>query len=217
MTDWDNPPKYESAESVSANGENAPNGIDKPACSSGRRGFLRGLVAASPAILTIAGRPVWANQCTHSGNLSGNASAADGEPCAGEGCSPGFWVTHTDLWHAEFGTHLLFFDVFGVDAYPGLTLLDVISKSDFGLGGFASRCGVSAKGEQNTKNLLQSLGFQTVAALQNAANAVRYELAVADVQRTFVMAYQSCSLDRIEETKDALDRLNNRYCPLPWG
>ena len=185
--------------------------------ASGRRGFLRGVVTATPAILTVAGRPAWANRCTHSGNLSGNLSGANDEPCAGEGCSPGFWVTHSNLWHAEFGPTRLFLDVFGVDAYPGLTLFDVIARTDFGLGGFAARCGVSGNKEKNTKNLLLSLGFHTVAALENAANAVRYELTVADVQRTFLTAYQSCSLDKIEETKDALDRLNNRYCPLPWG
>lgn len=217
MADWEDPARSEPPESDSGLRESDLDGFEKPDCSGGRRGFLRGLVAASPAILTVAGRPAWANRCTHSGNMSGNISAAEEEPCAGEGCSPGFWVTHSDLWHAEFGPNLLFLDVFGLDAYPGLTLFDVISQSDFGLGSFAARCGVSGKKEQNTKNLLQALGFQTVAALQNSANAVRYELTVADVQRTFLTAYQSCSLDRIEETKDSLDQLNNRYCPLPWG
>ncbi|HKJ71543.1 MAG TPA: hypothetical protein VKA55_07300 [Gammaproteobacteria bacterium] len=182
-----------------------------------RRRFLQGLVSAAPGILTIAGRPAWANRCTFSGNLSGNLSAPDDEACAGEGCSPGFWVTHSDLWHPEFSPDLLFSDVFGVDAFPGLSLFAVISRTDFGLGGFASRCGMQGHGEHNAKNLLLSLGFQAVAALQNAANAVRYELTVADVQRSFLLAYQSCSLERMEETKDALDRLNNRYCPLPWG
>lgn len=215
----------EQPETPSPSGADAQSGEERSgeevataSTSRGRRRLLQGLVSASPGILTITGRPAWANACTHSGNQSGNHSGADEEPCAGEGCSPGFWATHTHLWHEEFGPNRMFYEVFGVDAFPNLSLFQVISQTDTsGLGGFASRCGLAEKRSANAQELLQALGFQTVAALQNAANGVRYELTVADVQRTFQVAFESCSLEHIETTKDSLDQLNNRYCPLPWG
>ena len=219
MSDWE-PNETPNPEGTETGGREAEDSSEAETATArpGRRRLLQGLATAGPGILTIAGRPAWANKCTHSGNQSGNTSAVDDEPCADEGCSPGFWATHTNLWHEEFGPERLFYQVFGVDAFPGLTLFDVISKTDRGeLGAYVAMCGLPESSGKKAQNLIQSLGFQSVAALQNAANAVRFELTVADVQRTFLMAYESCSLEQIETTKDSLDQLNNRYCPLPWG
>jgi len=189
-----------------------------PSPRQGRRRLLQGLVSATPGILTIAGRPAWANECSTSGNQSGNASTAHEEVCAGEGCSPGFWLTHTHLWHDEFLPGTGFFQAFGVDIFPQATLFEVVCKqSRCRLDGFGAFWELEGGQAKKAENLLQALGFQSVAALQNAANGVRYELTVPDVQRTCQVAFESGSLRQVEATKDSLDQLNNRYCPLSWG
>ena len=58
-----------------------------------RRRFIKRAIVAAPFILTVTSRPVWAANCTMSGQLSGNLSDA-GEPCCGQGCSPGYWKNH---------------------------------------------------------------------------------------------------------------------------
>jgi|GEM_PF-1433370 len=218
MADWETPEPPE-ASGADEQGEEAAQGVATPAPSQGRRRLLQGLVSASPGILTIAGRPAWANNCSNSGNHSGNASTHDDEVCAGEGCSPGFWLTHTQLWNHDFRPESYFYHAFGADIFPQATLYEVICKqARCRTEGFGAFAGFGEGQDNKVENLLQALGFQSVAALQNAANGVRYELTVADVQRTCQMAFESGSLQQVEMTKDSLDQLNNRYCPLPnWG
>ena len=54
-----------------------------------RRRFIKRAIIAAPFILTVTSQPVWACNCTLSGQLSGNISPADGPPC--QACTPGFW------------------------------------------------------------------------------------------------------------------------------
>ena len=51
-----------------------------------------------------------------------------------QGCTPGFWKNHTELWLAETGVSFgaLFSSIFE-DAFPGLTLLDVLELRGGGL------------------------------------------------------------------------------------
>ncbi len=64
---------------------------------AGRRRFLlrSALVGSSPILMSLASRPVLANQCTISGMISGNLS---GPQVACRGLTPGYWGQHPDTW-----------------------------------------------------------------------------------------------------------------------
>jgi len=71
----------------------------------GRRALARAVLVGTPVILTLANRPSLAainNQCTVSGQLSGNMSAAGGGgPCENpvyKGLTPGYWGQHMSTW-----------------------------------------------------------------------------------------------------------------------
>lgn len=68
-----------------------------------RRSFLTKAVVAAPLLTTIASRPVWAGQCSLSGNLSNNVSNHDHSiDCNILGYSPGGWcnghANNHNLW-----------------------------------------------------------------------------------------------------------------------
>lgn len=182
-----------------------------------RRRFLKGAAASAPVILTLTARPAWAVNCTLSGQLSGNLSNPL-DQCGGEGCSPGYWKTHMERWHPEYQPPLLFKDVFGVDAFPGATLGDVISHSDEPPGGYSLTVNpgwsVPKAKYSNYCNLLTVCGFHSVAALQNSATSVSFDLEVWEVINKFKTAYLSYNSRTIETLKSYLDRLNNQGCPF---
>ena len=57
---------------------------------------LSGAALGVTAVFTLASRPVWANQCTISGMMSGNLSAPQGPAC--QGCTPGYWKADLNIW-----------------------------------------------------------------------------------------------------------------------
>ena len=191
---------------------NTDNPVNNEPEFSSRRRVLKTAVKAAPIILTVSSRPVWARNCTLSGQLSGNLSDQSGE-CAGEGCTPGYWKNHPQSWHPEIPESLIFDTVFGTNVFPGLTLGQVIglcgstkiSKANINI--ICSKC----------ENLMIRLGFHAVAALQNAATDVKYDLAVEDVLLEVKAAYLSASKFQIEAMKNRLDGLNNQYCPGGGG
>jgi len=110
-----------------------------------------------------------------------------------QGCSDGYWKTHTDSWAAtEFDTDDLFDNVFGRNAFPELTLLDVLNTGGGGL---------------------DALGRQTVGALLNSAHpSVNYPLTTAEVITLFQTAFDS---GNYEAQKNAFEAFNkNLPCPL---
>lgn len=182
--------------------------------SASRRRLLKIAVKSAPVVLTVSSRPVWARNCTLSGQLSGNLSdQGGGGVCAGEGCTPGYWKNHPQSWHMSAQPELLFDSVFGTNVFPNLSLGQVIglcgntqiSQADINI--VCSKC----------HNLMIMLGFHAVAALQNAATAVQYDLTVEEVIAGVRSAYQSRSKYQIEAMKDRLDTLNNQYCPGGGG
>lgn len=61
--------------------------------TSARRGFLKKAAITAPILTTMAARPVWAGQCSLSGNLSNNVSNQnDQQPCNYNIFSPGGWL-----------------------------------------------------------------------------------------------------------------------------
>lgn len=168
---------------------------------SARRRFMRGAGAGSVVALSLLARPAWARNCSYSGRMSGNLSAQDDEPCGGEGRSPGYWKNHAIEWHDQWPTSMLFYDAFGVDAFPGRTLGEVIWAEN-GLS-------VPEDGDARYVNMLTQLGVQAVAALQNAATPVSYLMTVAEVVESFRQAYSTGDAARMEITKNSFDQLNN--------
>ncbi|MDX1400677.1 MAG: hypothetical protein R3245_02045 [Kiloniellales bacterium] len=113
-----------------------------------------------------------------------------------EGCTPGYWKQehHFDSWPAAFMPSDLFSDTFE-DAYPGMTLLDVLENN----------------GNQTG---LEALGRHTVAALLNAASAdVDYDLTEGEVIDAFNDVFPGSKGD-YNDVKDDLAELNELGCPL---
>ncbi|MHC4447944.1 MAG: hypothetical protein ACYSXF_09220 [Planctomycetota bacterium] len=127
-------------------------------------------------------------------NIDALEAVEEEAPPDGEGCTPGYWKQpqHFDSWTAPYTPKTLFSDVFE-DAFPGLTLLDVLN-----LGG----------------GMLNALGRHTVAALLNGASAgVNYGLTDAEVIDLFNDVFPG-SDDDYEALKDFFESLNERDCPL---
>jgi hypothetical protein len=72
-----------------------PSEMDK---TNSRRGFFKKAAIGSALITTVASKPVWANQCTLSGNLSNNTSNHDETThCALSGFSHGGWKANRSM------------------------------------------------------------------------------------------------------------------------
>ena len=171
---------------------------DMQSVGKGRRWFIKKVIVAAPVILTVASRPVWARNCTLSGQLSGNLS--DEGECGGEGCPPDSWKNNTQKWHPEFQPDCSFHDVFEVDPWgTNPSLYDVIV------------------GLTHLEPLVNVLGFHAVAALQNSATEVSFDLTVEDVIDMVAGAYilwgQTGDKSHLEVVKTYLDDLNNKGCP----
>ena len=204
-----------------------PEAASRPGNDGARRRFTAAL-GGGAIILTLAGKPVWANQCTVSGMMSGNLSAPKGTPC--QGCTPGYWgaCQHLDSW-VGFKPTDSFNSVFGVTEYvdcSGIpyTLLDVLNLNGNGI---KSCPGNQAAGSSNqfcqkkpngsypgnlgSDPVSTNLGFQAVAALLSAANpGVNYGYTAGDIISMFKNNYLTSGA----KLKDTFDMLNNRGCPL---
>jgi hypothetical protein len=116
------------------------------------------------------------------------------EEQGGQGCTPGYWKQkhHFADWTAPYQPDDLFSDYF-VDAFPGRSLLQVVSKGGGGL---------------------DALGRHTVAALLNSANAeVSYDLTSQDVIDAFNDLYPASKND-YESLKNEFEAFNEQGCPL---
>ena len=112
----------------------------------------------------------------------------------GEGCTPGYWKQphHFGNWAAPFTPGMLFADVFE-DAFPGMTLLEVLQQGGGGL---------------------RALGRHTVAALLSAASAnVDYDLSVGEVIGLFNDAFPG-SKPEYNILQNTFEELNELGCPL---
>lgn len=168
-----------------------------PANPSRRR--LAGAALGAGAVFTLSSRPVWANQCSISGMMSGNLSQPQ-VSCTG--CSPGYWKQpqHLGSWAATgFSTSDTFNAVFGGTQYvrrdgSPYTLLEVLQT-------------LNGNGDPISTNL----GFHAVAALLNAAHP---DVNFGYTPGEFIALFQNNYLKNPGALKDSLDMLNNRGCPL---
>lgn len=174
---------------------------------TGRRQFIKKTIVTVPVILTVTSRPVWARNCTWSGQLSGNLSDA-GPPCGGEGCPASYWQDHPDRWHYEFCDHKSFFEVFKVDAFPNATLYDVIlARPNLPVNRQDAAC--------NNKQALRNFGRECVTALQNSATRVSFEWTVCDIIDHFSEGYYYYNCTDLRTATNNLMQENSRgstYC-----
>jgi hypothetical protein len=107
-----------------------------------------------------------------------------------DGCTPGFWKNHTDVW-SGYSPGDLFNTVFGVNYDASLTLLDALNQGD---GGF------------------EALARQASAALLNAGNDdIDYSLNTSEV---IALVQQAFATNDPEPAKDQLDEFNNAGCSI---
>lgn len=208
---------------------NLPENDKNPGADATRRRFTAAL-GGSAIILTLAGKPVWANQCTVSGMMSGNLSAPKGTPC--QGCTPGYWgaCQHLDSWGpTAFKPTDKFNDVFGVSEYvdcsgKAYTLLDVLNLN----GNSTKTCpGNQPAGSSNRycdqkksgsypgtfggDPISPNLGFHAVASLLNAAYPnLNFGYTSGQIIQMFQGNYQT----KPAALKDTFAMLNQRQCPL---
>jgi len=133
-------------------------------------------------------------QCDDGNNVNGDGCSA---LCAfeggGEGCTPGYWKQsqHFDSYPAGYTPSTLFVTAFGVNAFPGKTLLQVLKLQGGGL---------------------QALGRHAVAALLNSASdGVDYDRTATEVIDSFRAAYAARSYETL---KDVFETFNQQGCPL---
>jgi hypothetical protein len=115
-------------------------------------------------------------------------------PTGGEGCTPGYWKQphHFDSWVGALPDDL--FTSLGLeDAYPGMTLLQVLQN-------------------KGNKTGLEALGRHTVAAWLNS-QAVNYAYTGADVVNMFNAVYPG-SKGEYNALKDQFSTENESGCPL---
>jgi hypothetical protein len=189
---------------------------------------MAGWLQVGPQSVTrvAASRPAWALNCTLSGQMSGNMSGVtDAETCGGEGCSPGYWMNHSDRWCPDYAPTMFFNSVFGsVFVSYSPTLYEVICDQcvPYKLATYVNaNCSAysSPNALANYQNAVMQLAFHSIAALQNACTAVSFDLTVDEVIKTFQSAYNSgdCNKSNITMVKDQLDILNNQGSPLCSG
>ena len=110
-----------------------------------------------------------------------------------DGCTPGYWKQeqHFDSWPSDLAPEDLFVDVFGVDAFPGLTLVDVLAQGGGGL---------------------IALGRHAVAGLLNSLSVdENYEFIDSEILDGFEHAYDTGRYTRL---KNAFEDANEAGCPL---
>ncbi|MEW6990589.1 hypothetical protein AADZ91_07850 [Colwelliaceae bacterium 6441] len=153
---------------------------------TGRRKFIKSAAISAPLMTTLASKPVWAGNCSLSGNLSGNTSTHDRTDCLNfSGYSPGGWKDghaenhgYWDLIPQEKSTALSSSLAFSFDAPANLSIPNGQMKSMIG-------------GETLFNALLcnNELEKQMTAALLNASLAENssfdYPYSVADIQAIY--------------------------------
>ena len=138
------------------------------------------------------------------GEQCDDGNLIDGDGCSaicmwevgGDGCTPGYWkqAHHFDSWTSPYTPNTMFSDVFD-DAFPGMTLLDVLKQGGGGL---------------------KALGRHTVAALLSAASpGVSYDLTGAQVIAMFNVEYNAQYPDGdYSGLKNTFEYFNVMGCPI---
>lgn len=150
----------------------------------------------------------------HSTNFSGCSLTGNNPDCSGGGLTPGFWkqYQHKRFWHPSFPPDAKFDQVFGVEVWGYDKLFDVINDED-GDGiksDYVDSFGILGGGGDNVRGKVAILCVHAVAALQNAATPIPYDLSVAEVISQVGSVLAARNLSEIESLKNDLDFFNNQ-------
>jgi hypothetical protein len=151
---------------------------------------LVGVSTAEGPFFTL--NPTWTVRVNYFHSATFNFYNSAAPSGGGEGCTPGYWKQsqHFDSWTAPYTPSTAFSDVFE-DAFPGMTLLQVLAQGGGGL---------------------TALGRHTVAALLNTASeGVDYDLSTAQVIADFNAVFPGGDY---EGQKNIFAGLNEQGCPL---
>jgi len=119
-----------------------------------------------------------------------------------QGCTPGFWKNHPDLW-VGYNTDSLIGDVFDIPAELSDLADDTLIEA-LNYGGGKGTIGAA-------RNLLR----HAVAALLNASHPhVNYTMTDNQIINAVNLALASLDRDTIEELKNQLDTYNNAGCSI---
>lgn len=112
------------------------------------------------------------------------------EPCCGgQGCTPGFWKNHPEVWPID--TSILFDAIFGRDAHPTLTMLEAMDLRGGGL---------------------NALSRHAAAAYLNAISPdVDFDLTAEQVIAMFQVAFDS---GNYSDARTEFESLNEQGCPF---
>jgi uncharacterized repeat protein (TIGR01451 family) len=125
-------------------------------------------------------------------NVATSSITVDCPRGGGEGCTPGYWKQphHFDSW-ISYTPDTQFSGVFE-DAFPGMTLLEVLKQGGGGL---------------------KAMGRHTVAALLNADSGVSYDFTTQQIIEMFNDVHPGTKTE-YNQIKDTLSEFNEQGCPL---
>ena len=183
-----------------------------------RRRFVKGALGAAPVILTVTSRPVWAN-CTGSGMMSGNLSDGQ-EVCEGEGCAVSFYADHPERMNRRFPANAYFNQTFGINAFTqDQQFINILQDHcTYSLADNIIPNPTLVTADEDLQNAIASyqicgmqLAAEAIAALQNAANDVAFEMLPSEVielfQQAFRNAYASAMAGSYDAGKMELERI----------
>jgi hypothetical protein len=167
--------------------ENVPNGYT---ASYVRSVITNGSITTDPPAQGNSASGVVDGSAPQQGVLVIFTNTPQQTPLGGQGCTPGYWKQshHFDSWPAPYTPNTLFGSVFD-NAFPGKTLLDVVSNGGGGL---------------------TALGRHTVAALLSAGS-VNYGMTPAQVIAAFNGVFPGGDYEGL---KNQFAVANERGCPL---
>ncbi len=121
----------------------------------------------------------------------------------GEGCTPGFWKNHTNIWPPTGYS-------------PGQTLESVFNVPDsLGIDNDTLMDALEYGGGPGTLGMAKNLLRQAVAALLNSAHPdINYSMSTSQVISQVNAALASGSRSTMETLKNKLDMFNSLGCPI---
>jgi hypothetical protein len=173
-----------------------------------------GLISWTPTAGQLGDNTIQVQVADQDGASAMQAFIVTVNEVVGEGCDASFWLNNTGLWHPNYPPTMLFIDAFGRNAFPGQTLQDVLGL----LENYdpANPVGVTCPtgGDPvQTQYALVQLGIQSVAAFQNAATPVNFDLDIPTVIQSFQQAFDQCTETSMLDAKSAFEQYNNQVCP----
>jgi len=180
-----------------------------------RRRKLLGSVAASPLLLTVASRPVWATggMCTPSALASANLSGQ--HEFTGCGISAGFWKTKKSWWPTSPNTE--FHSIFGKIRFEDVVIYEKTSVGSRTTLGDVIDLNFTGKNPGNLAFILVG-AYLNALAFPSSGGAPGYPYSAQQIVNAF-NALDNKQNGDFTKLKNTLDLANNKYdstTAKPW-